>query len=136
MAPPQAWFYEQTAPTQEAMLAGDGCHPGETRALNEYLSRSISAEEAIRRITAPILSKSSPPEELYRLWGLLSDGMTELSSEDRHKIVDVLSHIQYLPPVSGIVWAVLPGFGSMWDSLNRLHLHGADSWERSIRSFA
>jgi len=130
-----SWFETQTAPTPEAMLTGDGCHPDEARALSDYLNKTISAEETARRITAPIYNESNPPEELYRLWGLLSDGMVEMAADDRCKIVDLLSHIQSLPLQSGIVWAELSGFGSMWDSLNRLHLHGTDSWERSVGSY-
>jgi hypothetical protein len=61
--------------------------------------------------------------------------MVELSPNYRHKIVNLLYHIQSLPPASGIVWKGLPGFGSMWDSLNRLHLHGVDSRERSVATF-
>lgn len=136
MAPPQAWFDEQTAPTTEVLLAGDGCHPDEARALNDYLCESTSAEEAARKTTAPILKETSPPEELYRIWGFLSDGLVKLSTDDRHKMVNLLFHIQSRPPRSDIVWAQLPGFGSMWDSLNRLHLHGTDAWERYVGSFA
>lgn len=135
MTPLQAWFDTQTAPTPEAMLAGDGCHPDEARALDDYLNNSISAEETAKRITTPILNEIDPPEQLYRLWGLLSDGMAELSPNNRLIIVALLSHIQSLPPAPGIQWADLPGFGSMWDTLNRLHLHGPDSWERSVGSF-
>ena len=135
MAPPQAWFDSQTAPTPEALSAGDGCHPDEAHALSDYLNSSITAAEAARRITAPILNEPNPAEELYRLWALLSDGMVEMTADDRQKIVDLLAHIESLPPAPGIEWADLPGFGGMWDSLNRLHLHGPDSWERSIGSF-
>jgi hypothetical protein len=119
----------------EAVLAGDGCHPDEAQALNDYLNGSISVEEAARKITAPILNESDPLEELYRLWSLLSEGMVELSTEDRLKIIDLSTHIEALPSAHGIQWADLPGFGSMWDTLNRLHLHGSDSWERSFGSF-
>ena len=135
MAPPQAWFDTQTAPTPEALAAGDGCHPDETRTLSDYLNQSISAEEAATRITASILNETNPPGQLYRLWGLLCDGIVGLSTDDRCKILNLLSHIKSLPPQSGIVWAELCGFGNMWDSLNRLHLHGSDSWERSVGSF-
>lgn len=108
----------QTAPTPEALAAGDGCHPDKARALSDYLNESIFAEETAKKIAAPILNESNPPEQLSRLWGLLSDGMAELTTEDRHKIVTLLSHIQSLRPASGIQWADLPGFGSMWDSLS------------------
>lgn len=135
MPPAQAWLDSQTAPNSDAMLAGDGCHPDETQALSDYLNGSISAEETATRITAPVLKDSSPPERLGRLWGLLCDGMVELSTDDRCKILNLLSHIKSLPPQSGIVWAEFRGFGNMWDSLNRLHLHGSDSWERSVGSF-
>jgi len=135
MAPSQAWFDSQTAPTPEALSAGDGCHPDEVRALSDYLNDSISAEKTAKRITAPILNEPNPPEQLYRLWGLLSDGMAELTTDDRHKILNLLPHVQSLPPASGIQWVDLPGFGSMWDTLNRLHLHGPEPWERSVGSF-
>lgn len=125
----------QTATTPEALAAGDGCHPDKGRALSDYLNNSISARETARRITAPLLHEHNLPKQLYRLWGLLSDGMAELTTDDRHKRVNLLSHIQPLPPASGIQWSDLPGFGSMWDSLNRLHLHGPDSWERSVGLF-
>lgn len=58
-----------------------------------------------------------------------------MSADDRHKIVGLLSQTEALPPQSGIRWADLPGFSSMWDTLHRLHLHGSDSWERSVGSF-
>jgi hypothetical protein len=119
----------------EAVLTGNGCHPDEVRALSEYLDGSISAEETARKITAPMLNETSPPEELYRLWALLCEGLVELSFDDRHKIIDLLSQTEALPPASGIQWTGLPGFGSMWDTLHRLHLHGTDSWEHSIGSF-
>jgi hypothetical protein len=134
MATSQAWFDSQTAPNSDAMLAGDGCHPDETQALSDYLNGSVSAGETATRITAPILKDSSPSKRLSRLWGLLSDGMVELNSDDRCKILELLPHIGSLPPQSGIEWAEFRGFGSMWDSLNRLHLHGSDSWERSVGS--
>jgi hypothetical protein len=124
----------KVAPNMEAVFAGDGCHPDEARALSDYLNGSISAEETARRITATILNESNPPEELYQLWSLLSEGLVELSPHDRHNIVDLLSQIESLPPQAGIQWADLPDFGSMWDSLNRLHLHGTDFWEHSIES--
>lgn len=135
MAPSQAWFDSQTAFTPEALSAGDGCHSDEARALSDYLNSSTFAEETAKRITARLLNEPNPPKELYRLWGLLSDGMAELTTNDRRKIVDLLSHIKSLPPTSDIQWADLPGFGSMWDTLNRLHLHGSDPWERSVGSF-
>jgi hypothetical protein len=125
----------KVAPTMEAVFAGDGCHPDEARALSDYLNGSISAEETARRITATILNESNPPEELYRLWSLLSEGLVELSPHDRHNIVDLLSQIESLPPQAGIQWADLPDFGGMWDTLHRLHLHGSGSWEYSIGSF-
>lgn len=48
----------------------------------------------------------------------------ELSDGDRHRTLDLLAQVRTLPPASGIHWARLPGFASMWYDLNRLHLHG------------
>lgn len=135
MVPSPEWFDSKTGATLDAVKAGDGCHPDEARALSDYLSGSISTDETATRITASLLQESNPQEELYRLWSLLCEAMVELSDNDRHKTLDLLSQIQSLPPASAISWAKLPGFGSMWDSLYRLHLHGNDSWEYEVGSF-
>lgn len=135
MPPSQTWFDSKIAFTAEELRIGDGCHQDEAQALSDYLSGSISKEEAASRITAPILNEATPHEETYRLWALLSEALVELSAEDRHKMFDLLSQIQALPRTPSVNWAQLPGFASMWDTLYRLHLHGPDVWEREIGSF-
>lgn len=84
---------------------------------------------------APVLNETMPHEEIYRLWALLCEALVELSAEDRHKTLDLLSQIQALPRTPSTDWAQLPGFASMWDTLYRLHLHGPDWWEREVGSF-
>jgi hypothetical protein len=131
MTPSPAWFDSKNAETLDAVRNGDGSHRGETQALSDYLSGSIPKQEAARRITAPILTETNPPQETYRLWGLLCDALVELETKDRHMTLDLLSEILALPSASDIQWARLPGFASMWDDLYRLHLHGQDPWEKS-----
>lgn len=135
MTPLQTWFEAQTAPTPEAMLAGDGCHPDEARALSDYLNNYISAEETAKRITTPILNETNPPEELYRLWCLLSDDMAELTTNDRHKIVDVLSHIESLPSCFWHPMGRSPGIRQHVVLCEQTALTRPDSWERSVGSF-
>jgi hypothetical protein len=125
MAPHSAWFDSKMAYTTKELQNGDGCHPDEAQALSDYLRSVIPCNEASKRITAAILNEKDPPEELYRLWGLLSEAMVELGEEARDKTIDLLAQIQGLPPSHGVHWAGLPGFASMWDTLYRLHLHGS-----------
>jgi hypothetical protein len=125
MTPPSAWFDSKMAYTAKELQEGDGCHPDEAQALSDYLRGSITCEETSKRITAAILNEKDPSEELYRLWGLLSEAMVELGEETRDKTIDLLAEIQILPPAHGVQWAELPGFASMWDTLYRLHLHGS-----------
>lgn len=134
--PPQAWFESKAAPTAEAVAAGDGCHPDEAQALADYLNGAVSIHEAAKRITSPILAEADPPQETYRLWGLLCEALVELNDEERHKTLDLLSAIQSLPSSSALAWSRLTGFASMWDTLYRLHLHGPDGWEGELETLS
>jgi hypothetical protein len=123
------WINSQAVEDGFALAAGDGCHHEEAKALGDYLSGNLLVQEAAERIVTPVLREADPPSELYRLWGLLSDALVELTG-DRQKILDLLAAIQSLPPHTCIDWSQLPGFGHMWSDLNRLHLHGTDPWEK------
>jgi hypothetical protein len=129
MLPRTDWINSQAAEDASALAAGDGCHHEEAKALCDYLSGNIPVQEAAERIVSPVLEEADPPTELYRLWGLLSDALVELT-DDRQTILDLLAAIQSLPPHTRINWSQLPGFGHMWSDLNRLHLHGPDPWEK------
>jgi hypothetical protein len=89
MAPHSAWFDSKMAYTTKELQNGDGCHPDEAQALSDYLRSVIPCNEASKRITAAILNEKDPPEELYRLWGLLSEAMVELGEEARDKTIDL-----------------------------------------------
>lgn len=128
---PAVWFQSKIAPSEKALAAGDGCHNDEAKALRDYLNDFLTAKEAAKHITTPVLQESDPQAELYRLWGLLCDALVELN-QDRQKTLDLLSTIQSLPSTSQIDWSQLPGFGNMWDDMYRLHLHGPDEWEKEI----
>ena len=110
--------------TADEMYAGDGCHPDEAQALSDYLYGKFNEQEATKKITAAIINETSPSQETYRLWGLLSEALVELSDRDQQKTLDLLAKIRTLPPASDIQWAHLPGFGSMWCDLYKSHLHG------------
>jgi hypothetical protein len=124
-----AWINSQAATDDNALAAGDGCHHKEAKALCDYLSGNLDVQEAAHRIVSPILGEADPSSELYRLWGLLSDALVELT-DDRQKMLDLLTAVQTLPPTGCIDWSRLPGFGNMWSDLNRLHLHGPAPWEK------
>jgi hypothetical protein len=123
------WINSQAVEDGFALAAGDGCHHEEAKALGDYLSGNLLVQEAAERIVTPVLREADPPSELYRLWGLLSDALVELT-DDRQKILDLLAAVQSLPPHTRIDWSQLPGFGNMWSDLARLHLHGPDPWEK------
>jgi hypothetical protein len=125
MTPPSAWFDSKMAYTAKELQDGDGCHPDEAQALSDYLRGVISCTETSKRITAAILNEKNPPEELYRLWALLSEAMIEVGEEARDETIDLLAQIKALPPARDVQWAELSGFASMWDTLYRLHLHGS-----------
>jgi hypothetical protein len=123
------WVESQAAVDDSALTAGDGCHQEEAKALCNYLSGSLLVQAAAERIVSHVLREADARSQLYRLWGLLSDALVELT-DDRQKILDLLAAIQSLPPHTCIDWSQLPGFGHMWSDLNRLHLHGPDPWEK------
>lgn len=124
-----AWINLQVATDDNALAAGDGCHHEEAKALCDYLSGDSGVQKAAQKIVSPILREADPPSELYRLWGLLSDALVELT-DDRQNILDLLVTIQALPSTYCIDWSQLPGSGNMWSDLNRLHLHGPAPWEK------
>jgi hypothetical protein len=124
-----AWIRSQTAEDGSALAAGDGCHHEEAKALSEYLSGNLLVQEAAERIVSPVLMEADPPSGLYRLWGLLSDALVELT-DDHQRILDLLAAIQSLPPHACINWSQLSDFGHIWSDLNRLHLHGPGPWEK------
>lgn len=100
MPPSPDWLNSKIAFTAEELEIGDGCHPNEAQALSDFLNDSISAAEAVKRITIPI-----------------SEALVELSAEDCLKTVDLLSAVVVLPPTHGIDWRQLLGFFSMWHTM-------------------
>jgi len=123
------WINSQVAVDDQALAAGDGCHRREAKALNDYLSDDLAAQKAAERIVSSVLGEADPASELYRLWGLLSDALVELT-DNRQKILELLAAMQSLPSDACIDWSQLADFGAVWSDLNRLHLHGPDSWEK------
>ncbi|KEQ59490.1 uncharacterized protein M437DRAFT_56979 [Aureobasidium melanogenum CBS 110374] len=123
------WTTSQVAVDREALLAGDGCHHEEAKALDDYLSGLLDVQQAANKITSPVLAEEDPPSELYRLWGLLSDALVELS-DDQEKILDLLAAMQSLPSTNSIDWSQLMNFGHMWSDCHRLHIQGHSPWEK------
>ncbi|KAK6000681.1 hypothetical protein QM012_003406 [Aureobasidium pullulans] len=122
------WIQSQVAENENALLAGDGCHHEEAKALDDYLSGLLNTQEAADKITSPVLREENPSSQLYRLWGLLADALVELPN-DREKLLDLLAAIQSLPSTTFIDWFQLKDFWSMWADCHRLHLHGKAPWE-------
>ncbi|CAD0095607.1 unnamed protein product [Aureobasidium mustum] len=122
------WIHSQVAVDRDALVAGDGCHQEEAKALDDYLSGLLNTQDAAIKITSPVLGEGDPPSELYRLWGLLSNALVELA-DDQAKILDLLAAIQALPTTS-IDWTKLEGFGHMFSDMHRLHLQGHSPWEK------
>ncbi|KAL9594542.1 MAG: hypothetical protein Q9219_006983 [cf. Caloplaca sp. 3 TL-2023] len=117
-----SWFKEKLAPDGDME---DGCHPDEAKALQSYLSNEITAQEAARAITIPVLSADDPGGNLHRLWGLLQDALEQLSAARTPTLIALLQAIENLPdPISsdgrpiylreGYSWKELPGFGHEW----------------------
>jgi hypothetical protein len=126
----ESWCQSQVAPSSAAHANGDGCHPLEASALGSYLKGELAAPEAATQITAPVLSETDPPAELYRLWALLCQGLGELETEEqRRNVLDLVAAIHALSGKSPIDWSELTGVGNMWSDLYGLHLHGPDDWE-------
>jgi hypothetical protein len=84
--------------TTKDMQDGGGCHLDEAQALSDYFRGSISCAETSKKITAAILDEKNPPEELYRLWSLLSEAMVELWEKELDETINLLAQIQALPP--------------------------------------
>jgi len=123
------WINSQVAVDDQALAVGDGCHHEEAKALDGYLSDNLAVQEAAERIVSAILEEADPASELYRVWGLLSDALVELT-DDCQKILELLAAMQSLASDACIDWSQLAGFGAVWSDLNRLHLHGPDPWEK------
>jgi hypothetical protein len=124
MTPPSSWFDSNMAYTADEMYAGDGCHPDEAQALSDYLRGNLTEAEAAKRIIAATVNETSPSQETYRLWVLLSEALVELSDRNQQKTLDLIAQIQALSPASDIQRAHLPAFASMWYDLNKAHMHG------------
>lgn len=127
-----AWFAEKLAPEG---VADDGCHPQEAQALQGYMHRKTSAQEAARAITRPVESAADPGAHLARLWGFLIDALVELPETQTAGLVQLLDAVQSLPepdltgrrtvntPPDGFLWRDLPGFGHQWADE-----HKRDDW--------
>jgi hypothetical protein len=113
MTPPSPWFDAKMAYTADEMYAGDGCHPDEAQALSDYLRGNLTEAEAAKRIIAATVNETSPSQETYRLWVLLSEALVELSDRNQQKTLDLIAQIQALSPASDIQRAYLPAFASM-----------------------
>ena len=136
------WFTWHLAPDGNLE---DGCHPEEAAALKDYLhSTTVTAEVTAHNITLPVTKepetarKGQSSDNLYRLWTLILDGLTDLP-EHRLKIIQLLKAIQHLPvsspkergaPKKQIQWANLPKFGSLWADLKV-----SPSWRREIHKW-
>lgn len=128
MTSSSAWLHSRIAPTPQDLANGDGSHPDEVKTLIDYLNDSITSEKAAEKIVTPILNEAKPPDETYRLWGLLCDALVELADkEDRRKTLELLTQIRSLPPSHDIQWSQLPGFTSMWSTQYSSHLYSSDS---------
>lgn len=138
-----AWFTWHLAPDGDPE---DGCDPQEAAALETYIhSATITPEATARAITLPVTNepetvrKGQSSDNLYRLWSLIIDGLTDLP-EHRPKIIQLLQAIQNLPisnheegEAQGkqIQWADLPHFGSLWSDLKV-----SNSWRRGLHKWA
>ena len=109
-----AWFTQHIAPDGNA--ESGGCHPQEAAALKNYLrSKTMTAQEAARAITAAIKPESDPIKEFKRLWPLLIDALKDLYDK-RTKIIQLLQAIQTLPSTGDIDWNDLHFFSHLWCS--------------------
>ncbi|KAI1339947.1 hypothetical protein F5Y15DRAFT_380968 [Xylariaceae sp. FL0016] len=104
----------------------DAPYPDEMQALEEYLAGNIKPEEAAERITKPTSLSTNPEHDLPRLYGLLQDCLSELSSSATTSLLKLIRAIEALPPpdfsrvpksdrpAHGQLWRGLPGFGHGW----------------------
>ena len=135
-----AWFTSKLLPDGSPE---DGCHPQEAAALKGYIhSTTITADAAARNITLPVTNephtvrKGQCSENLYRLWNLIIDGLTDLP-EHRNKIIELLQAIQKLPvsnpnhEENEIRWAHLPEFGKLWADLSV-----SNNWRSNVGKWA
>lgn len=137
------WFTWHLAPDGDP---ADGCHPQEAAALKDYIhSTTITAEATAHAITLPVTNepetvcKGQSSDNLYRLWSLIIDGLTDLP-EHRPRIIQVLQAIQTLPltsqqegeaPEKQIRWADLPNFGTLWSDLKV-----SNEWRSGVHEWA
>ena len=138
-----AWFTWHLAPDGNPE---DRCHPQEAAALKDYIrSPTITPKAAARNIALPVANepetayKGQSSDDLYRLWTLIINGLTNLP-EHRGKIIQLLQAIQNLPLSNGregeaqgkqIQWADLPNFGHLWSDLKI-----PNNWRSAIRKWA
>lgn len=135
-----AWFTSKLLPDGSPE---DGCDPQEAAALKDYIhSTTTTADAAARNITLPVTTephtdrKGQCSDNVYRLWGLIIDGLNDLP-EHRRKIIQLLQAIQKLPvsnPNKGedeIRWADLPDFGHLWADLAV-----SNNWRRNVGKWA
>ena len=119
-----AWFKWQIAPDG---VVEDRCHPDEAQALQSYLNKETTPQEAARAITQAVLSTEDPDDNLYRILDLIQDALIELSATHIQSLIILLQAIQDLPdpdltskltkttpPSYNFTWKGLPGFGHHW----------------------
>lgn len=117
-----AWFSYKLAPDGDVE---DGCHPEEAQAMKYYLRQRMTAAEAARAITNPIITADNPREDLARLWGFLMDSFVELPIAHTEPLLKLAKAVESLPEPdfaavdeekwpSEKLWRGLNGFGHLW----------------------
>lgn len=127
MSPQEDRFTTKVACSSDSLAAGDSCRYDELQASTEYLDGNLTAQEAATKTTAPVLAEQESSNDLYRLWGLLSDVLVELDDDDRGMVVQLLSAIQALPFAAKIDWFNLRDLRHMWtftDCISMARTHG------------
>lgn len=116
------WFSYKLAPDGDVE---DGCHPEEAQVMRSYLREGMTATEAARAITNPIVIAENPREDLARLWGFLMDSFLELPTAHTEPLLKLVKAIEALPEPdftavgeekrpSEKLWRGLNGFGHLW----------------------
>lgn len=116
------WYSYKLAPGGDVE---DGCHPEEAQAMKFYLRQRMTATEAARAITNPIVTAENPREDLARLWGFLMDSFLELPTDHTESLLELVKAIENLPEPdftavdkekrpSQRLWRGLGGFGHLW----------------------
>ncbi|CAF9925895.1 MAG: hypothetical protein ALECFALPRED_003246 [Alectoria fallacina] len=139
----EAWFTWHLAPDGDPE---DGCDPQEAAALKDYIhSTTITPETTARAITLAVTNepktvrKGQSSDNLYRLWSLSIDALTDLP-EHRPKIIRLVQAIQTLPASyrkegeaqeKQLRWADLPNFGSLWSDSKV-----SNNWRSNVRKWA